>query len=215
MERPVAGAEDVNRRNLIKVRAVSMAVLLVPTRALVLTGLATPGASPVPATATRALTDRTYEAAEGSTAVDDLPYRAVTVWIEFRSWEPDAHKSIERSKQRLLDSPSDAHVPEEIEGAPTFGDESYAVGGGLGPSTEAVWTGSKVGRFVYSLAVFGEESDAFEQFAIDTTTEFVSRAESNDAPSEVALATLLPTEAEIGLPMLEQRYESGDYTPKP
>lgn len=192
-----------------------MGVLLVPTRGLVLAGSATPGASPEPATGTWAVIDRTYEAAEGLTAVDDLPYRAVTVWIEFRSWEPDAHKSIERSKQRLLVSPSDAHVHEEIEGAPTLGDESYAVGGGLGPSTEAVWLGSRMGRFVYSLAVFGEESDAFEQFAINTMTEFVSRAEANDATSEEALAALLPTEDEIGLPLLEQRYESGEYTPKP
>lgn len=203
----------MDRRYFMKVSSGAMGTLL-PIRARAPVDLATPTASPVPFTATWAIIERTFKATDAPTTTEAPPFSSVTVWIEFRSFEPDVREQMEKIKQRLLTLSTDYHVNKEIEGASTFGDESYAVRGGLGPETEAVWIGSRVGRFLYSIGVFGDESDEFEQFASDTIAALVKRAELNDAYSEEALAALLPTEDDIGLTVSEERYHSGEYTPK-
>jgi hypothetical protein len=87
-----------------------------------------------------------------------------------------------------------------------LGEESYALRGGLGPTTESVLIAFRTGPFIYMLQCDGGDRDAFEPFAFDLLATVVARAEFTDSPDEAHLRALLPTEAEVGLPVTEEEY---------
>lgn len=204
----------MHRRYLTKA-GVGVAAAVVLGHHAVFADRATPAASPMAAQGTWAAAQRTYK--RGETTSDTAPafLSSVTVWIEYWSEERDARMRLARSRESVIRLSEGNHVTDDIEDAPTLGEESYAVRGGTEPSTEAVWVGFRVGGLVYTLGCFGDERDALAPFAFQTVAAIVERAAFRYTYAKDQLLALFPTEGEVGLAVVATNYESGEYTPKP
>jgi hypothetical protein len=202
----------VNRRRFIAASTGAvMACLAGPSKALA--DRATPAASPTPAPATWARIMRAFKVEDATAAAAPPTLAWLSVWIEYWSDVGDRMHSFQRAKERFILNSETFHPAEEIPDAPHFGEESYALRGGLGPTTESILIAFRTGPFNYILQCDGGDREAFEPFAFDLLATVVARAEFTDSPAEAHLRALLPTEAEVGLPVTEEEYLMDEYTP--
>lgn len=110
-----------------------------------------------------------------------------------------------------LESDDSFFLRERVENAPTFGDESVAVIGKHDADVYWFQVTMRTGSLIQKITFKGEDKDALITESSAMIEATLARQEYKKEYTDAELFALLFTEAETGLPVIDQQYEVVEY----